>query len=61
MFFWTQHQLTANPLVLVVFVLPCGKLLEILCGGQIKHVDKLYYDWQSWYDVVILNIDKINR
>ncbi len=47
-------------LALAVF-LPCGKLVEILCGGKIENLNELYYDWQRRYDVVILNVDKIDR
>ena len=60
MFFWTHHHLAADALALVVF-LPCGKLVKILCGGKIKNLNELYYDWQRRYDVVVLNVDKLDR
>ena len=60
MFFWTLHHLTADALALVVFF-PSHKLVEILCGRQTENVNKLYDNWQGRYDLVILNVDKIDR
>ena len=60
MFFWTHQYLAAYALALVVF-LPGHKLVKILCGRKIKNLNKPNYDWQRRYDVVILNVDKIDR